>query len=91
MNTLIVILTGLFFAWISGLLLKGNDIGGLGDSVVGVLGAFVGAVLFDLFTKDAMNVVQVLLTASFGSVFFLVIVTYLMGPKSERSSRFLGL
>jgi len=41
-------LIGLIAGWLAGTLMKGSAFGVLGDSVIGVIGAFIGGILFRL-------------------------------------------
>ena len=49
MNIIIFLAVGLIAGWLASNLIEGRGYGGLGDIVVGVIGAFIGGFIFDLF------------------------------------------
>lgn len=47
------ILVGLISGWLAGVLMKGGGYGIIGDLIVGLVGSFVGGILFGLIASDA--------------------------------------
>lgn len=46
------ILVGLISGWLAGILMKGGGYGIIGDLIVGLVGSFVGGILFGFFVAD---------------------------------------
>ena len=64
---------GLIAGWAAGKLTKGSGFGLLGNLVVGVIGAFVGGVLFWTLGLTASNLIGRIVTAIIGAVIALFI------------------
>ena len=68
------LLVGLIAGWLAGTIMKGSGFGLVGDLVVGVLGAFLGAWLFSLLGITAGGLLGAILVALVGAVVLLWIV-----------------
>jgi uncharacterized membrane protein YeaQ/YmgE (transglycosylase-associated protein family) len=62
------LLIGLAAGWLAGRITKRGSTGLLGDLIVGVVGAFVGGLLFGLVGLQASNLIGRLLVATAGAV-----------------------
>ncbi len=49
MNILAFLLVGLLAGWIASVLMEGHGLGALGDIIVGIIGAILGGMIFNLF------------------------------------------
>ena len=68
------LLIGLVAGWLAGLFMEGRGFGMLGDIIVGVLGAIVGAWCFSFLGLSAYGMVGLLLMAFFGSIVLLGLI-----------------
>ena len=68
------LIVGGLAGWIASVLVKGSGFGVLGDIVVGVIGAFVGAVLASVFNIAVYGFLGVLGMSILGAVIFLLIL-----------------
>lgn len=71
-NLLYFVATGLLGAILASSMVRGRGFGFFGNVVVGVLGAFVGAALFEYFGVRASGVFGKLLSAFAGSLLIVV-------------------
>ncbi len=74
MNLLAFIIIGLIAGWTAGQVLKGYGFGIAGDIIVGIVGAIIGGLFFDLQGITNYGFVASLLTSLFGAVILLAIV-----------------
>jgi uncharacterized membrane protein YeaQ/YmgE (transglycosylase-associated protein family) len=65
---------GLAAGWLAGQITKGKSFGLVNDLIVGVVGAFLGGILFGIIGLGATNLIGSLLTATVGAVVFLYLV-----------------
>ncbi len=68
------ILIGLVAGWLTGLLVKGEGYGLLGDIVLGIIGAVVGGWVFDLLGITAYGTLGTIVMAVVGAVLFVGLV-----------------
>ena len=68
------ILIGLVAGWLAGQITKGSGFGIIGDIVLGVLGAFLGGLLFNLLQLPWGGLVGRLIVATIGAVLLIFIV-----------------
>ena len=68
------LLIGLAAGWLAGQIMKGGGFGLIGDLVVGVIGALLGGILFDLFGLHAIGLLGNLVMATVGAI---VLITLL--------------
>jgi uncharacterized membrane protein YeaQ/YmgE (transglycosylase-associated protein family) len=76
-NSLIVILiVGLIAGWLAGKIMKGSGFGIIGDIIVGVIGAFIGAWLWGVLHLPliANFWISAIVTATVGAVVLLFIL-----------------
>ena len=73
-NLIGFLLIGLVAGWLAGLLTKGRDLGLVNDLVVGVLGAFLGWVLFLVIGLNATWLIVSLIMATVGAVLLLFLI-----------------
>lgn len=71
------LVVGLLAGWIAGKLTKGSGFGLLGNLLVGVVGAFVGGVLFWVLGLTAQNLIGQIVTAVIGAMIALFIAAKL--------------
>lgn len=68
------LLIGLAAGWLAGQVTKGKSAGVVNDMVVGVIGAFLGGLLFGVVGLGATNIIGSLITATVGAIVFLYLL-----------------
>ena len=68
------LLIGLAAGWLAGQIMKGGGFGLIGDLVVGVIGALLGGILFDLFGLHAIGLLGNLVMATVGAIILIVLL-----------------
>lgn len=69
------VLIGLVAGWLAGQLMKGGGFGALGDIIVGMFGAVLGGVIFDILGLSAGGGrLGSLIIATIGAVVFLLVL-----------------
>jgi uncharacterized membrane protein YeaQ/YmgE (transglycosylase-associated protein family) len=68
------LLIGLIAGWLAGLLTKGRGLGLANDLIVGVLGAFLGGLLFWVIGLSATGLIGSLIMATVGAVLVLFLI-----------------
>jgi uncharacterized membrane protein YeaQ/YmgE (transglycosylase-associated protein family) len=68
------LLIGLIAGWLAGLLTKGKGLGLVNDLIVGVLGAFLGGLLFWVIGLSATGLIGSLIMATVGAVLVLFLM-----------------
>lgn len=76
------IVIGLVAGWAAGKLIKGSGFGLLGNLVVGVVGAFVGGVVFWALGLTAHNLIGQIVTAIIGAIIALFVAAKLKNQAS---------
>jgi uncharacterized membrane protein YeaQ/YmgE (transglycosylase-associated protein family) len=71
------LVVGLLAGWIAGQLTRGSGFGLLGNVAVGVIGAFVGGLLFWLLGLTAHNLMGQIVTAVIGAIVALFVAAKL--------------
>jgi uncharacterized membrane protein YeaQ/YmgE (transglycosylase-associated protein family) len=71
------LIIGLIAGWAAGKLTTGSGFGLVGNLVVGVVGAFVGGVIFWVLGLTAHNLIGQIVTAVFGAIIALFIAAKL--------------
>ena len=72
------LLIGLAAGWIAGQVTKGKSFGLVNDLIIGVIGAFLGGILFGLLGLGSTNgSIGSLITATVGAVAFLYILRFI--------------
>ena len=71
------LIVGLLAGWIAGRLTKGSGFGLLGNLGLGVVGAFVGGLLFWVLGLTAQNLIGQIVTAVIGAIVFLYVAAKL--------------
>ena len=74
---------GLVAGWLAGQLFKGSGFGLLGNIVVGVVGAFIGGILFNLLGIDAYGTLGSIVMSTIGSFVLLWIVGAMTGKRGR--------
>lgn len=75
MDLIVFLIVGLLAGWIADLIVKDVRYGLIGDLVVGVVGAFIGGLLFSTFGLEAYGFVGSVVTAVVGAVILLFLMT----------------
>ena len=73
-HLLFFLLIGLAAGWLAGRITKGKSYGLVNDLIVGVVGAFLGGILFALIGLSASNLIGSLITATVGAIDFLYLL-----------------
>ena len=68
------LLIGLAAGWLAGQITKGGSFGLVNDLIVGVVGAFLGGILFGLLGLGSTNIIGSLIMATVGAIVFLFIL-----------------
>lgn len=68
------LLIGLCAGWLAGKIMKGGGFGLVGDLIVGVIGAFLGAWVFGLLGIGAGGLLGALVTATVGAMLLLFLI-----------------
>jgi uncharacterized membrane protein YeaQ/YmgE (transglycosylase-associated protein family) len=79
MHLITFLLVGLLAGWLSGTLFKGRGFGFFGDIGVGIVGAFVGAFIFDALGLEAYGFIANVLMAFLGAVTLLALISLFRG------------
>ncbi|MDX1800568.1 MAG: GlsB/YeaQ/YmgE family stress response membrane protein [Marinobacter sp.] len=74
MNLILFLLIGGIAGWLAGLIMKGRGFGVLANVCIGIVGSFLGSLVFRLLGLAAMGTVGQLVTATVGAVLLLAIV-----------------
>jgi uncharacterized membrane protein YeaQ/YmgE (transglycosylase-associated protein family) len=82
MHLISFLLVGLLAGWLSGAVMKGRGFGFFGDIGVGIVGAFVGAFIFNALGLSAYGFIANLVMAFLGAVTLLALLGLFVGRKS---------
>ncbi|MCW8931649.1 MAG: GlsB/YeaQ/YmgE family stress response membrane protein [Gammaproteobacteria bacterium] len=75
---IMTILIGAVAGWLAGLILKGKGMGFIVNSIVGIIGAFIGGYLFNLIGFSiGSGLISVIITSTAGAVVLLAIIGFL--------------
>ena len=74
MHLLWFLLIGMIAGWLAGQLTRGYGFGLFGNMVVGVLGAFLGGFLFNIFGLGAYGLLGSLIMATVGAMVLLFLL-----------------
>lgn len=77
MGWIYFLLIGLAAGWLAGQIMKGRGFGLAGNLVVGVIGAFLGGILFSVVGLSSHGLIGRLVTATVGAIVLLWIVAVL--------------
>jgi uncharacterized membrane protein YeaQ/YmgE (transglycosylase-associated protein family) len=78
-------LIGICAGWLAGQLTKGSGFGLVGDLVVGVIGAFLGAYLFRLIGLSAYGLGGQLIVSTVGAVILIALLRLVQRPPKTRA------
>ena len=73
-NFLYFILIGLVAGWLAGRIMKGRGYGLFGNLVIGVVGAFIGAYIFEFIGLSTSGPIGLLVSAVVGAIALLYII-----------------
>jgi len=82
MHLVTFLLVGLLAGWLSGEVMKGRGFGFFGDIGVGIVGAFIGAYIFDALGLEAYGFVANAIMAFLGAVTLLALIALVRGRKA---------
>ena len=85
MNIIVFLFIGLIAGWIAGQFMEGHGFGGLGDIIIGTIGAFVGGFIFDIFGVTLYGFWGSVVVSAVGAIVFLFISGLLFGSRSARN------
>jgi uncharacterized membrane protein YeaQ/YmgE (transglycosylase-associated protein family) len=77
------LLVGGIAGWLAGKFMRGRGFGIFKNILVGIVGAFVGGILFGLAGFRTAGLVASLITATVGAVVFLYMVRWLRAPSKS--------
>ncbi|AOY89646.1 transglycosylase [Marinobacter salinus] len=75
MNLILFLIIGGVAGWLAGLIMKGRGFGVLANIGIGIVGSFIGGFVFRLLGLMAHGAVGELVTATFGAILLLAIVS----------------
>jgi uncharacterized membrane protein YeaQ/YmgE (transglycosylase-associated protein family) len=70
------LLIGLVAGWLAGQFTKGKSFGTFNDMIIGVIGSFVGGILFWLIGLSATGLIGNLIMATVGAVVFIYLLRH---------------
>lgn len=73
-NLILFLVIGLVAGWLAGRIMKGRGFGLVGDLVVGVIGAFIGAWVFGLLGIPAGGTLGLLVVSLVGALLLLYVL-----------------
>lgn len=73
-SLIVFLLIGAIAGWLAGAIMKGHGFGIIGNIIVGIVGAFVGGMLFSWFGVSAGGFVGSIITATIGAVVLLGLI-----------------
>ncbi|MDZ4678543.1 MAG: GlsB/YeaQ/YmgE family stress response membrane protein [Oligoflexia bacterium] len=76
MNLLLFVLVGLIAGWVASATVRGHAFGTGGNIIVGIVGAFIGGILFDVFSMQEYGLWGAIAMAVVGAGVFLIIAGY---------------
>ena len=80
MGLLAFLLVGLIAGWLAGQFMKGGGYGLIGDIIMGIVGAFVGGLLFSfLLPGSSVGLLGSIIVAFIGAVVLIALVRALPG------------
>ena len=79
-----VLLIGAAAGWLAGQLIKGNGFGLLGNLIVGILGALVGAFLLPRVGLRATGLIGLLVQSTIGAVVLLLLLDFAFRKRRRR-------
>ena len=80
MSIIMFLLVGLIAGWIASNVMEGHGFGGVGDIIVGIIGAFVGGFIFDVFGVVTYGFWGNVAMSAIGAIVFLFLVGLFRGP-----------
>ena len=81
------IVLGLIAGWLAGVFMRGNGFGLVGDVIVGVIGAFIGAYVFRATGAElGVGPAGSLVVAFAGAILLLFVIRLFLGRRSGRRS-----
>lgn len=76
MNFILFLIIGAVAGWLAGNIMKGRGFGVLGNNiVVGIVGSFLGGMLFGALGLKAFGLIGSLITATVGAVVLLYLIS----------------
>ena len=79
-SLLVIIIVGIVAGWLAGLIVQGGGFGVIGDLIIGVVGAFIGDILFaQLHIHFGTGLVSAIINATIGAVVLLFILRLVSG------------
>lgn len=73
-DILFYILIGLVAGWLAGVIMKERSLGLAGNLVVGIIGAIIGAYIFEFFGISAGGFIGSLVSAIVGAIILLFVI-----------------
>lgn len=79
---LIILAIGSIAGWLAGKIMTGHGFGFLANAGLGILGAFVGTIVFGLFGFYTFGLVAGIIKATIGAIIVLAIAHWLRGRRA---------
>lgn len=73
MGILVSLLVGGVAGWLAGRIMKGQGYGLLVNIILGIVGGFVGSLVFGLLGLDATNIIGRIICATVGAILVVVV------------------
>lgn len=74
MSIIVFLIVGLISGYLAGVFIRGRGLGILGDTLVGVVGSFVGGFLFKSFGLIADNLLGDIIVSFVGAALLLLVI-----------------
>lgn len=84
MNIIAFLLVGLIAGWVASMLVEGHGLGIAGDIIVGIVGAFIGGVVFSALGVYSEGFWGAVATSAVGAVVLLFVVNLFMNARSKK-------
>jgi uncharacterized membrane protein YeaQ/YmgE (transglycosylase-associated protein family) len=76
-NFITTITVGLLAGWLAGYFIKGKGFGILVNLVLGVLGGFIGNIVFNLFGLNSTNFIGNVIISTVGAILLLGLIIFI--------------
>jgi uncharacterized membrane protein YeaQ/YmgE (transglycosylase-associated protein family) len=86
MSLILTLVIGGIAGWLAGKIMRGGGFGVLMNVVIGVVGSFVGALIFRLLGLGATNVLGSLIAATVGAVVVIWVADYVGGRRDRTTA-----
>ncbi len=83
MSLILTLIIGGIAGWLAGKIMRGGGFGVLMNVVIGVVGSFVGTLIFRLLGLGTTNIIGSLIAATLGAVVVIWVADYVGGRRNR--------